>query len=400
MIPLLIVLIFCSAFLSGSETALFSLSPLTIKSYRNTTDSRLKLISSLMHRPRDILVTIMMLNIFANILIQNTVSTIFDPFESWGLKVGLPLALTLIFGEVLPKSLALPKSTVISYYIAPIISALTRILKPIREPLTKATSWISRALFFFLREEKQISAQELKHVLQESEERGILTPFEGELAGGILDLQHSLVKEHMRPRGEIHYYDLLEPIDRLQDLFVDLEIGRIPVCEDHLENMKGILTAKAYFFHRTDDLSSILEKPYYVPETTKAWAVLRSMRERGESMAIVVDEYGTISGLITQEDLIESVVGEIADRRDEGGHYTRSSSNEIIASGKLELSEFKDIFGIALKSAQNVVTIGGWIVEQLGDIPVSGTKFATDQFLFFILAAEPNRIRRIYIRRL
>src|SRR5438105_7780172 len=131
---ILIVLILCAAFLSGSETALFSLSPLTIKSYRNTTDPRLKLISFLMQHPRDVLVTIMMLNIFANILIQNTVSTIFDPFESWGLKVGLPLGLTLIFGELLPKSFALPNHTLIAYYVAPVIGAITRILRPIREP--------------------------------------------------------------------------------------------------------------------------------------------------------------------------------------------------------------------------------------------------------------------------
>lgn len=405
MIVFLVLLILLSAFLSGSETALFSLSPLTVKSYRNSSDSRLLLISRLMERPREVLVTILILNIIANILIQNTVSTIFDPFPKWILKVGVPLALTLIFGELLPKSLALPNHAQIAYRAAPWISGAARLLRPIRGPLTKATSLISRVLFFFLREEKEISADELRHVLKTSEERGILMPIEAELIGGTLDLQNSSVREHMRPRDEMIFYDIQEPLSQLMHSLIDLETTRIPVCEGDLENLKGILSAKQVFFHREhikkpEDLLSILKKPYYVPESTKGWTLLRNLRDRKENLAIVVDEYGSISGLITQEDLVEAVIGEIVDKRDEKSLFTRSSEDVIIASGKLELGEFKEIFGIPLKSKEGIVTLGGWLIEQLGDIPATGTKYATDQFLFYVLAAEPNRIRRIYVRRL
>jgi CBS domain containing-hemolysin-like protein len=126
----------------------------------------------------------------------------------------------------------------------------------------------------------------------------------------------------------------------------------------------------------------------------KAWDLL----EKRTPIAIVLDEYGSISGLITQEDLVETVVGEIKDRRDTTS-YTRSSKDVIIASGRLELAEFKDIFGISLKS-QEVVTLGGWLTEQLGDIPKVGMKFSTSEFFFYILAAEPHRIDRIYVRKL
>lgn len=405
MIFLLIFLILLSASLSGSETALFSISPLTVKSYRNASDPRLLLIGRLMERPREVLVTILILNILANILIQNTVSTIFDPYQSWTLKIGVPLALTLIFGEVLPKSLALPNHARIAYRMAPWIHGAARLLRPIRGPLTRATSWISRFLFFFLREEKEISPDELRHVLKTSEERGILMPIESELIGGTLDLQNSLVREHMRPREEILAYDLQEPLSQLMHLFIDEETTRIPIYDGDLENLKGILSARQFFFHRDQikkpsDLMSILKKPYYVPESTRAWTCLRNLRERGVNLAMIVDEYGSISGLIAQEDLVEAVVGEIVDARDGKSLYTRSSEDVIIASGKLELSEFKEIFGIPLKSKENIVTLGGWLIEQLGDIPSTGTKYATDQFLFYVLAADPNRIRRIYVRRL
>ncbi len=363
------------------------------------------MIAGLLERPRELLVTILMLNIIVNIMIQNTVSSLFDPTAGWGWKVGFPLAITLIFGEILPKSLALPNNTRIAYKAAPWVGWAARVLKPIREPLTRATGWISRALFFFLKEEKEISADELRHVLKTSEETGVLLPQECDLIGGMLDLQNSLVKERMRPREEILSYDIQEPLSQLTHLFVDLETTRVPIYDGDLEKLLGILSTRRFFFHRDQikksaDLLAILKKPYFVPETTKAWTLLRNLRERGESLAMVVDEYGSISGLITQEDLIEAVVGEITDRRDPKSLYTRSSEDVIIASGKLELSEFKEIFGIPLKSKENIVTLGGWLIEQLGEIPLTGTNYANDQFLFYVLAAEPNRIRRIYVRRL
>jgi CBS domain containing-hemolysin-like protein len=177
------------------------------------------------------------------------------------------------------------------------------------------------------------------------------------------------------------------------------------VCDGDLENVIGILSVRQFFLsqdkiQKGSDLLPILKKAYYVPETTRAWSLLKMMRERGESLAIVVDEYGSISGLITQEDLIEEVVGEISDARDLKSSYTRSSDDVIIASGKLELAEFNEIFGVDLKSKENNVTLGGWLSEQMNTIPQTGVKYATEEFLFYVLAAEPHRVRRIYVRRL
>jgi len=405
LILLLIGLLSCSAFFSASETALFSLSPLTLKAYKSSSVPRLSQIADLMARPRDILVTILILNILANILVQNTVSTLFDPIPHWAFKVGVPLALTLLFGEVLPKSYAITNNAEVAYKAVPFVAFVTRAIGPARGPLTQATHWISRFLFFFFRKEKEISEGELRHVLKTSEATGVLLPQECRLMRGALDLQHSIVKERMRPREEVLFYSVDEPLEKLTHLLVDLETTRIPVCNENLDNLLGILSTRRFFFHQKQifapsDLLPILKKPYFAPESTPCWTLLQNMRERGESLAMVVDEYGSISGLISQEDLIETVVGEIADRRDTKSLYTRSTDDVIIASGKLELSEFREIFGIELRSNENIVTLGGWLIEQLGDIPAAGTKYANDQFLFYILAADPNRIRRVYVRRL
>ena len=399
------ILVCSSAILSCSETSLFSLSPLALRSYRSSNLPRQRLIAQLMDHPRDVLITILILNVLSNLLIQNTVSSIFERFDDWTLKVGLPLVLVLVFGEIIPKSIALPNNAVIASHMAPTISHLMRVFKPIRLFLNFIASFISRILCFLIHEEEEASSDELRHVVKTSTVSGVLTRQESELIEGALDLKDAAVKELMRPRDEVLFYDIHDPLDQLLHLFIDQQCTRVPVCDGQLDQLLGILSTRRYFFHQEkihtgSDLLPILKKPYFVPETTHGWTLLQTLREMGENMAIVVDEYGSISGLITQEDLIETVVGEIIDRRDEKSLYTRSGSDVIIASGKLELSEFEDLFNVRLISKENVVTLGGWLIEQLGDIPVAGTKYATDDFLFYVLAADPNRIRRIYVRRI
>lgn len=131
-----------------------------------------------------------------------------------------------------------------------------------------------------------------------------------------------------------------------------------------------------------------------------AETLLKKMYEREESLAIVVDEYSSVSGIIAFEDLVEVVIGEISDRRDTKALYTKSKSDVVIASGKLELSEFEDLFQHKLYSPNHMMTIGGWLTEQLGDIPKAGTKYVTDEFLFHVLASDHTRVRRVYIRKL
>ncbi len=405
LIILLVFFLLCSAWMSSSETALFSLSPYTVKAYRSDSDPKKRQIYQLLLRPRELLVTILMLNILVNLLVQNTVSSLFGDFANWGLKVGLPLVLTLFLGEIIPKSLALPNKEALSYLIVRPLSILAKVLFPFQRRLTHITGYISRFLFFFLKKEKEISADELTHLLATSKEAKVITSEEAEIINGYFDLQHETVKGLMRPKEEVLSYNLDEPLSRLIHIFTVEECSRVPVCSHNLDTILGIISSRRYFFNadkirNPSDLQGILKKPLFVPESMKAFHLLRQFRSKKESIAMVVDEYGTISGLITEEDLVESVIGEIQDRRDGNNRYTRSGSDVIIASGKLELKEIEDIFGITLPKASNVVTIGGWLTEQLGDIPTTGMRYVTDDLLFYILSAEPNRVSRVYIRAL
>lgn len=398
-IVLLVIFLYLSAYVSAVETALFSLSAFTLRSMKLGKEPKGRLIAAAMERPRETLVTLLMLNVLSNILIQNSVSSLFDAFPNWSLRVGVPLAITLVFGEVLPKAWALPNNQRIAFRTIQTVIWMNRILGPFRVYLTRLTSFISRCLFFFLREEAEISPEELGHVLKTSEASGILVPQECRLIEGALFLQRASVKELMRPREEILFYDIQKPKEELIHLFVEKKCSRLPVCKGGLENLVGILSADLYFSEGKKDLLTLLRKAYYAPETLKAWTLLWNLRERGEEVAIIVDEYGSITGLATQEDLIESMVGEIDDERTDTGLFTQSGEDVIIASGKLELSEFRDIFGIPLKTQKNSVTLGGFLIEELGDIPATGAKYETPDFFFYILAADPHRIRRVYVRR-
>lgn len=405
LIVTLVILLFFSGLFSASETALFSLSSLKIKTFKQDKDKRKQLIAQLLSNPRDLLVTIIMLNVIINILVQNISSGIFGEASGWMLNVGFPLALTLIFGEVIPKSIGLINNASIATQVAPFVNFCQKLLLPLRRLIVATTHILSRALFFFLKKEEEISIDELQHALRTSRKFGVLNEDEAELIRGYLSLQESTVKERMRPREEVLYFELEEPLTKLIHLFVDQECSRIPICDQGLDNIIGVITSRTFFLHRSflqsvDDLKPILEKPFFVPESIPAKTLLRQFYDKQESFAIVVNEYGSVSGIIALEDLVETVVGEIVDRRDVKSLYTRSGEDVIIASGKLELAEFERIFDVALSSENHMVTIGGYLTELMGDIPKSGSKYVTDDFLFHVLAADSTRVRRVYIRRL
>jgi len=404
-IVLLMICLGISGFLSASETALFSLPSVRVKSYQQSKAPRHRLIANLISRPQDLLVTILMLNIAVNVFVQNITSHVAGSVSGWGLRVGLPLALTLVFGEIIPKSLAIQNNSTIAQFVAPLIAWIRRILGPFRRVLTVITDFVSRLLFVFIRKDQEISSDELKHALRTSERHGVVHEEEAELVRGYLDLREAQVKELMRPREEMIIHNVDDPIDTLVSLFVDQQCSRIPIYKEDVDHILGVITARQFLLHRDSILSPqalqrACQPAFFVPETTPARLLLRQFEQRNQVFAIVVDEYGATAGLITKEDLVEEVVGDILDKRDTEKRFTRASRQVIIASGKLELTEFAEIFDVELESPSNMVTIGGWLTEEIGDIPKSGTNHVTDDFLFHVLAADPNRVRRVYIRRL
>ncbi len=401
----LVLLTVLSGVFSASETALFSLSPMRVQAFKQSKNPKEFLVWHLLSNPKDLLVTILMLNVLVNILVQNVVAAIFGDFSLWVINVGVPLFITLIFGEVVPKSMAISSNAKLSLIVSPFLNRTQRILGPIRAVITGTTAFISHYFFFFLKKEEEISIDELKLALKTSKKHGVLQHDEAKLIRGYLNLEEDTVKELMQPRHKVLYFDIHQNLDEILHIFVDKEVSRVPVCDKDLQYVYGILTSNIYFLNReqiknSKDLMQFLKKPYFVPENSSAKLLMRNLFERDEQFAIVVDEYGTISGIITQEDLYELVIGQIADRRDDKPLYTQANKDIIISSGKLELSEFEEIFDVHLESPSNMATIGGYLTEQMGDIPKSGSQWISKNFLFHILSSDERRIKRVYIRKL
>lgn len=405
LILLLVLLICCSAFLSATETAFFSLSTMKIRSFEEGEDTKGKLVAKLISRPRNLLVTIIMLNVILGILIQNVVANIFGNFAGWLLNVGVPLGLTLIFGEVIPKSLSLVHNDKVATKVVGIVNRVEKIVSPFRKVIIVITNAISHVMFFFLKKENEVSLDELKVALRTSKKFGFLNTEEAKLIRGYLNLDDDLIKEIMTPRQSIVGFDINQDISILKDLFIEQECSRIPLYDKNLENIIGILWSGVFFLHQheiatKDDLRRFVKKPFFVPESTPAKVLFSQFYEKEEVMAMVVDEYGSICGLVTLEDLVEIVVGQIIDRRDEKVLYTKAGEDVIIASGKMELGDFEELFDVHLNSENNMATIGGWLTEKIGDIPKEGDKLYQEGFLFHVLSSDQKRVRRVYIRKL
>lgn len=402
-LALLALLTLAAAFCSASEIALFSLSNHKIAGFQHSSDTRLQQIASLVKQPRDLLVTIFMLNTVANILLQNVASHLFGEDSSWILKVGVPFMLILFIGEIVPKYLGLRNNTTIAYAVAPTVGILQQLLTPIRKATIAITAPLSRLLFFYLHKEKEIERDEVSHALKIAQEHGVVKPIETEWASGYLHLLEVTVKELMRPKEDILFYDIHAPLEQLTHLFVEEQCSRLPVCDRDLDHILGVIHAVQFFVHRQQineglAMEKILKKALFIPEVTGARALLNRFYRQQETMAIVVDEYGSVTGLITLEDIAEVVIGEVADYRDQKILYTPAGSDEIIASGRLELGDLNILFGTKLES-ENMVTIGGWLTEQLDTIPINGLTYEVGGLFFHVLTATPRRVQRLYIRK-
>lgn len=394
----------CSAFFSASETSLFSLSSHDLFSFRRSKKPKERKIAAILAKPSDLLVTIMILNICLNILMQNVTAQIFAT-GSWLLTVLLPLCLTLFFGEAIPKSTAYTINKPIALLVAPLMYRVVRAMRHITRRVSSVTFSLSRAIFFFLKDQTAVGRTELIYVLQSSKQSGTIHSAEMELIEGVLQLSEVNVKEVMSKRSHVIYFDIDHPLEELSELIYSKKCSKLPVCKGSLDHVLGILTLEAYYQNLSQikssaDLEKILKPPLYIPEHLSTQTLFQDPRMRMEDIALVVDEYGFIEGLVTFEDIVEVIVGNIIDERDEASLFTRVGENVIITSGRLEITQFERIFECEINHSPDTVSIGGWLIDQLQEIPKAGQEFHFDRFVFHVLSAEPSRVRSLYIRRI
>lgn len=406
----LVILLILSGMVSGSEVAFFSLNPREIQSLRggNNTEKRIyKLIS----KPKRLLATILILNNFINIAFV-TLSTLitWQIFGTDSMEGKIVVTLTAIitflivyFGEVVPKIYANQKSIAFAKITVPLINFSFKFFKPVSWLLTNLSQVFESKI---QRKGYEISADQLNQALElttneetTEEEKGILK--------GIVNFGQLNVKQVMRSRVDITALDAALDFHELMDKINKCGYSRIPIYKETIDNIEGILYSKDLLPHLNKKDSykwqKLIRSPFFIPEWKKIDTLLKDFQEKHVHMAIVVDEYGGTSGLVTLEDVIEEIVGEIHDESDDDEIvFNKIDENTYIFEGKTTLIDFCKITGedpaVFEKVKGESESLGGLILELHSKLPSTGETISFDKYNFIIVAVDHKRIKRIKVK--
>lgn len=405
-----IFLVILSALISGSEVAFFSLSSDQIDHCKNQDLSSDRFLIKLIERPRHLLATILIMNNLVNIAIVTL--TTFVTWEIVGTKttegavvVGLTTVVTfviLFFGEVLPKNFATQNNLSFARMTARMLAFFDKIVRPISFVLIGFTQLIERRV---QKKGHSITVDDLHYALEmttgdntSDEEKGILK--------GIVNFSTLSVRQVMKSRMDITAVDIELDFHELMDKINKSGFSRIPAYNETIDKIEGVLYIKDLLVHvdKNEDFEwqKLLRPGFFVPENKKVDSLLKNFQDKRVHMAIVVDEYGGTSGLITMEDIIEEIVGEINDEFDDDDvAYNKLDNNTYIFEGKTSLNDFCKILEIDINFFEQVKgdseSLGGLLLELHSKLPRAGEKIEYGPFLFTIVAVDIRRIKRIRV---
>ncbi|MBP3505154.1 MAG: HlyC/CorC family transporter [Lachnospiraceae bacterium] len=403
----LFVLLILSGLFSSAETSLTTVNIYKMKALAEEGNRRAKMVLNLMENPGKVLSTILIgnniVNISASSLMTILVTDLFGS-AAVGIATGILTVLVLIFGEITPKNLATIYSEKFALFYAIPIRFLSIILTPVIWLLDKFCNLIYRILRIDLNDlNKQMTESELRTIVNVSHEDGVIEGEEKEMITNVVDFGDSVAKDIMIPRADITMAPIDADFEEVLGYFMDEQYSRIPIYEENKENVVGILHLKDLFFYREqskDDfqIRTIMREPYYTYEYQKTSGILEEMREKSVSITIVLDEYGTAAGMITLEDLLEEIVGEIRDEYDEYEEeiIKQTGENQFEVDGGAKIDDVNDALGLHLES-DDYDSIGGYVIELLDHLPETGEVVEDEVAVFEVLEADKTRVERIRI---
>ena len=413
---ILLILLACSALISGAEIALFSLTAKDFdeESLEKKSSGNLIIVKNLLSKPKKLLATILVANNFINIAIILLFASLSDLMFSgvsthyFGLnlrfliEVGILTFIILLFGEILPKVYASRNNVQFSLFMALPLNFLDILLTPISSPMRSGILFNEKK---FGTQKSNISVNQLSQALALTSEKDKLHE-DHKILQGIVTFGNTDTKQVMKPRMDIFALDETSSYNSIMPVIIANGYSRIPVFKDNIDNITGILYVKDLMpFIDLEELNwnTLLRKPYFVPENKKLDDLLNEFKEMHMHMAIVVDEYGGTSGLISLEDIIEEIVGEISDEfDDEDLVFSKLDENTFVFEGKTPLKDFYKV--IKLKDASffentkgDAETLAGFLLEVSKSFPKRGEVIRFHQYTFTVEGFENKRINQIKI---
>jgi len=321
-----------------------------------------------------------------------------------GISVGLTTLVILIFGEITPKNLALKNSESISLFVAPIILFLVRIFTPILFILNNISNLLS-ALLGQRNDDKKptITQDELKTIVDVSNQEGVLETDETEMIQNIFEFKDLTVDDIMIQRMDIVAISADMSYDEIIDVFKNRQLSRLPIYEDTIDDIIGVLYAKDLFFTEQSkedfDIKTVMREPVFVNEFVKISDFFKKMQQVKTHIAIVLDEYGGVAGIVTMEDLVESIVGDIYDEYDQQDEEVRKLKENIyVINGNSKLTEIQELLQVELVS-KDYESLGGYLMDKMGKIPTQGDIYEDENFKFVISSMDKNRINKVKVIR-
>lgn len=410
-IVIYLALLVFSAFFSGSESAYFSILPADLRKLKKDTDTAsAKRVVSLLENPRRLLTSILIGNTIVNVAAATVAALLSSRLMpagmqgGWGLLVVI-LAVTitiLFFSEILPKVIAVKSYVEFAQRVSVPLQFFTRLSLPLAVVFESITRGVT-SVFGIHKEIPFVNEEELKTLIEVGEEKGTLDEAEREMIHSIFEFRNTMVKEILVPRMDMLCLEKSTPVDEVIAQVKAKGHSRIPVYDDKVDNIIGILYVKDLLPYLATQktppsLSSLVRKAYFIPESKQIDELLREFQQERLHIAVVVDEYGGTAGLITLEDIIEEIVGEIRDEYDREIPLVRKVDNLTwTADGKINIEELNEAVGIDLPEEEDFESLGGFLFNELGRIPQEQDSVLFEGIRFIIEKVKRQRITNVRI---
>ena len=397
------ILLLFSAFFSGSETAFLSLGKIKLKQIEGMGTPPARRVVSLLADPHRLLVTILVGNTLVNIAASAILADIF--YNMFGEK-GVPISIismtviVLVCGEVTPKMFALANAQAVSFMASMPLKFFEKLFAPLRFILTKAAYSLVRALGLKITSEGvKITEQEIRSLVSIGKKKGIVKKKEKDMIEGILEFKELNAADIMTPRIDMVALDLTEERGELTRKIKEGQYSRLPVYVHTIDNIVGVIHAKDFLLNPQTPVKDMVKQPYFAPESMKIDDLLQELQRSHIHIAVVTDEYGVTSGLVTIEDILEEIVGEIRDELDlETPEIQKVDQKSYEVSGQAHIDEVNEVIGLSIDT-EEVDTIGGYVILAMGKIPQAGDKIEVNGFIVTVEDVSKNRITSLTIER-
>jgi len=401
-IIILIILLFLSGFFSSAETALFSISKAKARHLAKEKGVTNTLIKKMKDDQHKLLATILIGNNVANVgasALATAITINIVSSNAVGITTGIMTLLILIFGEIFPKSIATRNNILIARLVIFPIYWLSIIFLPIIAFLNFIPKLTGK-----IKGKPKITEEELLTFVEVVEEEGEIGKEEKEFIHNIFEFDDTNASEIMTPRGDMFVVEADKKL-KIEDI-VKPGFTRIPVIEEDMDHVIGILNIKDLFLHQSTcdeaiDVRKIMRKPYFIPEYVKLDSLLHQFKKRKDHLAIVVDEHGGVSGLITLEDALEEIVGEISDETDKDEtHIKRIRKDEWIVLGKSDIDEVNEKVNMNIPDLKEYDTFSGYVLDKIERIPLEKEEIQMGDFTVTVKEMDGNRIKKYIVKKM